>query len=339
MAPFETRNRGLSPTKVALALPFAAAAGWIAYSRFAVDHAVPLPLAIGVEVQAFPTENAGRLAYYARSGSGRPLVLLHGINAAASSYEMRPLFEYYSHTRPVYALDLPGFGYSERVDRPYSPQLYQDTILGFLESVVGEPADVVALSLSSEFAARAALLRPDRFHSLTLISPTGFSARAPASSSEPGRLNETSDFSYSVFSFPLWALAFYDLLVTRPSIHYFLSRSFEGHVDQGLEDYAYITSHQPGARFAPLSFVSGKLFTRDVRTEVYERLTVPALVLYDRDGFVRFDTLPDLVERRTNWRCERIVPTRGLPQFDKLPETVAALDAFWQSELVAQRSR
>ncbi len=323
----EKRNRALGPAKLAASLPLAAAAGWIAYSQFAIDHAVPLPLAIDVEVRAFRSPVAGRLAYYARSGSGRPLVLLHSINAAGSSYEMRPLFNHYSHTRPVYALDLPGFGFSERTDRSYSPQLCRDAILSFLESVVGEPADVVALSLSSEFAAQAALLQPERFHSLAFISPSGFTLRAPASPED--HPNQKTDLLYSAFSFPLWAQAFYDLIATRPSIHYFLSRSFKGPVDEGLEDYAYATSHQPGARYAPLSFVSGKLFTRDILAEVYERLTLPVLVIYDRDAFVRFDTLPDLVERHTNWRAERILPTRGLPQFEKLPETVAALDSFW----------
>ena len=119
-----------------------------------------------------------RISYYAdASGVGSPLVLIHSINAAGSAYEMKPIFEQYRGQRPVYALELPGFGFSERSDKVYSWQLYTDSIVEFLTDVVGEPADVIALSLSNEFAARAAHNHPDLFRSLTMISPSGFTAR------------------------------------------------------------------------------------------------------------------------------------------------------------------
>jgi hypothetical protein len=86
---------------------------------------------------------------------------------------------------------------------------------------------------------------------------------------------------------------------------------------------------QPGARFAPLSFISGQLFTRDIRETVYERLTQPTLVLYDRDEFASFDALPTTLVRRPNWAAERVAPTKGLPHFEQLGKTTAALDRFW----------
>ena len=96
-----------------------------------------------------------------------PLVLIHSINAAGS----RPTscarsFEAYRGKRDVYALDLPGFGFSERADRVYSPDLYKDAILALLDRIGTSneaPPDVIALSLGCEFAARAALECPDDF--------------------------------------------------------------------------------------------------------------------------------------------------------------------------------
>ncbi len=326
------RNRKTGPALGSLTtLPLVAAAGWIAYSNLLIDHAVAPRKGIDAEWRTFLGERSGVLTYYVdRHASGRPLVLLHSINAAGSSYEMSPLFLHYMHGRPVYALDLPGFGFSERSPRVYSPRLYQDAVLDFLETQVDEPADVVALSLSCEFAAQAALDAPARFHSLTLISPTGFTARESEEGSQPASTEQSGSGLYRLFSFPLWAQAFYDLIVTRPSIHYFLSRSFEGEVDSGLEQYAYVTSHQPGARFAPLYFVSGKLFTPNVRARVYDQLTLPVLVLYDRDAFVRFDLLPETLAQHSNWRGQRIIPTRGLPQFEQPEATMQALDHFWE---------
>lgn len=298
---------------------FGLTAGWIAYSTIGIDHHVPLQPALRADRNRYQNGQGIFVSYYVdKSQMGRPLVLIHSINAAASAYEMRPLFNHYRSQRPVYALDLPGFGFSERPSRVYSPSLYKESIIDFLQTQVGEPADVITLSLSSEFAALAALEQPALFHSLTMISPSGFFYTSRG-----------SETTYQILSFPLWSQAFYDLLTTRPSIHYYLQQSFEGLVDAGLADYDYDTAHQPGARFAPLYFVSGKLFSPDIYTAVYQKLDLPVLVLYDRDNFVRFDWLPEILRDRPNWRAERITPTCGLPHFEQLPKTTEALDRFW----------
>ena len=309
--------------------------GWILYSRLGIDHDLPLDPAIDAERERFVGKNTRFLSCYvdrrtkqADTSQPPPLVLIHSINAAGCSYEMQPIFQAYRGQRDVYALDLPGFGFSERADRIYSIDLYTEAILDLLERI-GEPADVIALSLSSEFAARAAFERPDLFRSLTLISPSGFNRRDNKGASQAASQSGTSDFFYNLFSVPLWSQAFYDLIATRPSIHYFLQLSFVGEVDPGLENYGYQTSHQPGARYAPLYFVSGKLFSPNIREEVYEKLALPVLVLHDQDAFVRFDLLPEMIEQHDNWQAVRIAPTKGLPQFEKLPEVTRALDEFW----------
>ncbi len=309
-----------------------AVGGWLTYSALLIDHDIPLPPAIDAPQERFSGTETGFLNYYVdENGEGRPLVLIHSINAAGSSYEMRPIFEQYRGKRPVYALDLPGFGFSERADREYSPQLYAQAIIDLLERKVGVPADVIALSLGSEFAARAARMRPELFHSLTLISPSGFTRREKKVASQRASGSSASDAALAFFRFPLWSQGFYDVLATRRSIRYFLKQSFEGTPDEGMIAYDYLTAHQRGARFAPFYFVSGKLFSPHIREDVYEKLSLPVLVLYDRDEFVRFDMLPHTLEHCPNWRAVRIAPTRGLPHFEQLASVVSALDGFWDT--------
>lgn len=316
----------------------ATAGGWVAYSATMIDHNLPLPLAINSERHLFSSGRAGLLNYYVDStvdstaeqaARGRPLVLIHSVNAAASSYEMLPLFEHYRKRRPVYALDLPGFGFSERSDRYYSPKLYAGAIGDFLAGVVEEPADVVALSLGAEFAARAALDAPNLFNSLVLISPTGLGETAGKAGSQQAAERGNSTTLLKWFSFPLWSQALYDLLVTKPSLRFFLKRSFHGPLDEGLLSYAYLTGHQPGSRFAPLHFISGGLFTPRAATELYARLPLPALVIYDQDAYTGFGSLPDLLLPHPNWGAVRITPTLGLPHFEQLDTTVRVLDNFW----------
>lgn len=329
----QTRFRWIRPVAVGTAAATVPIAAGIVYSAVAIDHAVPLSPAIAATQRRIRSVQAGEMnCYVDEIASGRPLVLVHSVNAAASAYEMRPLFERYRGQRPVYAPDLPGFGFSERTDRVYTPALYADALIDILREATAqrEAADVVALSLGSEFAARAALRQPDLVHSLTLISPTGLSARTQMNRSERAGTSQVGDRLYSLFRFPLWSQAFYDMLASRQSIRYFLQRSFVGEPDSALVSYAYATSHQPGARYAPLAFVSGQLFTPEIRESVYERLKMPVLALYDRDGFVSFDTLPDVLRQNPNWRSTRLIPSNGLPQFERLDETVAAMDTFWQ---------
>ncbi len=300
-----------------------AVAGGIAYSLFGVNHMVDLPLAIAAEQRHLPTDSVGRISYYVDdSATGVPLVLIHSINAAPSAHEMRPLFTHYRGQRPVYALDLPGFGFSERSRRRYTPQLFKQAILEFLRCELSAPADLVVLSLSSEFAAMAALVDPERVRSLTLISPTGLNATD---------VDVPEAAVYGLFSFPVWSQPIYDLLTSRASIQLFLGRNFVGEPPQQLLDYAYATSHQPGARFAPLDFLSGALFTKGVCTAVYEKLTQPTLIIYDEDPNVRFDRLADLLQQNRCVTAVRIQPTRGLPHWERLPETIAALEQHWAS--------
>lgn len=307
--------------------------GTLAWSRWAVDHDARPPAAIDAERREVFSDIAGRIAYYADdSGQDRPLVLVHSVNAAASAYEMRPLFEFYRGRRPVYALDLPGFGSSERTRRAYTPELYAAAILDLLrviDATARGGADVVALSLGSEFAARAAIEQPEAVHSLVVISPTGMASRMETGERATG-------FS-RVLAFPLWAQAIYDLLTTRASLGAFLRRSFTGEPDGGMIAYAYATAHQPGSRFAPLYFLSGQMFTPNAIDRLYARVTQPALVIYDRDAYTRFDALPELLDESANWRATRISPSRGLPHFERLGDTARALSAFWSESLVARR--
>jgi pimeloyl-ACP methyl ester carboxylesterase len=284
---------------------------------------VSLPEAISAPRRVLESRRAGRLSYYADTQvPGRPLVLVHSINAAPSAFEMKPLFEHFRSQRPVFAPDLPGFGFSDRSDRRYSPQLFADALMDFLAEVVREPADLVAFSLGSEFAARAALAVPTAITSLVVLSPTGFSKRSLPSGDLSLRVHKA-------LSLPVLSQGLFNLLTSRPSIRYFLGQAFVGQMPLEMVEYAYATSHQPGARYAPLYFLSGQLFTPNATKELYAKLQLPTLALYDRDPNVSFDLLPELVAEHANWRAERITPTCGIPHWEKTAETASAIERFW----------
>jgi pimeloyl-ACP methyl ester carboxylesterase len=331
-APVRSRRhpiRGLA--RGLIRLGFLAAGGWIGYSHLLADHQLPLPKAIPAEQELFAFRPTGSLnVYIDRQSNGRPLLLLHSINAAASAYEMRPLFQHYRGQRPVAALDMPGFGFSIRANVAYTPPLFVKAVLAALAHLDAGPVDVIALSLSCEFAAEAARQQPDLVRSLTLISPTGLNRRAEGGS-QTAEQRGYAGFAHELLSVPLWARPLFDLLTTRRSIEYFLQKSFVGSVPSELVEYDYATAHQPGAEHAPLTFVSGKLFTTDALDAIYSQVQTPSLVLYDRDNYTSHEQLPLLLSRNPAFRAERVAPTLGMPHFERLQATTQAIDRFWAS--------
>jgi len=292
---------------------------WLAYSALFVNHNMPLPGAIDARRHSFPSSSGGLVSWYGdEAGEGRPVVLVHGVSPYASAHEVRPLFERFRDERPVCAIDLPGFGFSERTDRVYYPELYADTLIEWIESYLpgsAQPVDLIAVGLSCEFAAIAASVRPELFHSLTLISPTGLADFGEAGVSEQ---------MLRLSSLPVWSQALYDLLTTRANIRHSLRKQLEGPPDESLVDYAYRTSHRPGARFAPLHYLSGHLNTRGIR-EFYGALSMPVLVLTDEDH-----ALADFVIQRQNWRIESVPGGGSLPHSGNVGGTMLLIEDFWQ---------
>jgi len=298
---------------------------WLAWSALFVNHNMPLPDAIGAERHRFLSSSGGWVSWYGEEAeAGRPLVLVHGIGLAASPYEVRPLFERLRGERPVYAIDLPGFGFSERTDRVFFPELYADTLVEWIESYLpgsAQPVDLIALRLSCEFVAIAASARPELFHSLTFVSPTGF---------EAGERRAPSEQALRLSSVPVWSQGFYDLLTTRANIRHTLKKSFVRGPDEGLVHYAYQTAHQPGARFAPLHCLSGHLFTERVR-EFYAALDCPVLVIANEDDDLSLELLPEFVAHRPNWRMEIVPNAKSMPHFENITDTLRVIGDFWQN--------
>jgi pimeloyl-ACP methyl ester carboxylesterase len=259
-----------------------------------------------------------------------PLLLVHSVNAAGSAAEVAPLFAHYRKQRAVYALDLPGFGFSDRSDRPYTVRLMTDALqlaLAVIQADTGGvAADVVALSLSCEFAARASCETPQLIRRLALVSPTGFSRKkrryGPAGSvvGPPWLLR--------LLRWPRWSEGVYRTL-TRPAvIRYFLARTWGSDaIDEALWRYNLLTTRQPGARFAPLYFVSAQMFSADINT-LYEALTAPVWVsMATRGDFTDYQGR-HTVAGRANWQFHA-VEGGALPYFEDLPGFTRRLDPFW----------
>jgi pimeloyl-ACP methyl ester carboxylesterase len=274
----------------------------------------------------------GRLSWYQDAPAHTaqpPLLLIHSVNAAASAYEVKPLYEHFRDLRPVYAPDLPGFGLSERGPRGYSPRLMTDAIHALLAEIQVQhgdgPVDAIALSLSAEFLARAANEAPQALRSLALVSPTGFE-RIPLRHGPPGS-TLGKPWLDRLFGGPTRRRTLFRLLTRRRVIRYFLRRTWGSRdIDEGLLHYDVLMARAPGAEHAPLRFLGGHLFSRD-SGNLYRDLTQPVWVVHGTRGdFVTYEGL-SLFKDNPSWSIE-VLPTGALPHFEALPDFLQRYQAW-----------
>jgi pimeloyl-ACP methyl ester carboxylesterase len=134
------------------------------------------------DVRLFSMKIVGGSAlwHYSETGSGRPLVLLHGIGMSNAAWG--PVIPYLRSERRVIAFDVPGFGMTPSLPRGTLP-----TILNLVEALYSSiqqvgievPVDIAGNSLGGCMALEAA--KHGIARSVVAISPCGLWKEHPAS--------------------------------------------------------------------------------------------------------------------------------------------------------------
>jgi pimeloyl-ACP methyl ester carboxylesterase len=107
---------------------------------------------------------------YLRGGSGPPLLLLHGL--LGYSFSWRFALPALAEKATVYAVDMPGAGFSDRpANANGSFRAHAERLLRFLDNVGVDSCDLLGTSHGGAIAMRAAALSPQRVRSLILVAP------------------------------------------------------------------------------------------------------------------------------------------------------------------------
>src|SRR5512143_2336300 len=140
------------------------------------DRAAPLPspwlAQEGLEAR-YETVDGHRLRYV-RAGHGSPVVLVHGFGS--SLYTWKDLIAGLAADHDVVALDLPGFGLS---DRPpdLSIEVLPRAVVGLMDRLQIRSAALVGSSMGGAAVAIVAGRRPERASALVLVDAAGFHLR------------------------------------------------------------------------------------------------------------------------------------------------------------------
>jgi pimeloyl-ACP methyl ester carboxylesterase len=215
----------------------------------------------------------GHRVAFTRHGQGSPVLLVHGLYAGASSLEWRHTIPGLAERHTVFALDLLGFGHSDRPAARYSPGLYQSLLADVVAQVIREDCAVVASGLSAAQLIALAARHPGRIASIALVAPTGVAhlRESEATGSAATR---------ALLGAPLVGNAVYNHLTSQARMGEQLRAMYADDrlvTPELVECYVH-SARQPGGKYVLSALLDGRLNV-DVRAAV-RRLRLPTLLLW-----------------------------------------------------------
>jgi pimeloyl-ACP methyl ester carboxylesterase len=150
------------PVWIVVLLAAAALAAWVGTRERSAGDTLP-PSLPGRQIDV-----GGHRVYVVERGTGPALLLVHGFGASSADYEEHVL-ERLAKSHRAIAVDLFGFGWSERRDDfAYDLALWSDQLAGTLDALGFARASVVGHSMGGAVAAYFAAHHPDRIDRLVL---------------------------------------------------------------------------------------------------------------------------------------------------------------------------
>jgi pimeloyl-ACP methyl ester carboxylesterase len=127
--------------------------------------------AIATPLSADPIQTA----YVHQGLGGIPILLLHGFDS--SVLEFRRLLPLLAQSQAAWAVDLLGFGFTDRpIGVPFTPDAIKTHLYSVWKTLIGQPVILVGASMGGAAAIDFTLTHPEAVAKLVLIDSAGFAA-------------------------------------------------------------------------------------------------------------------------------------------------------------------
>jgi len=156
----------------------------------------------------------GAEIHYVEKGDGqRIIIFVHGLGGGAFTFDSN-ISEMAKQGFKVYAIDLKGFGYSQKVaGSDYSHIEQAKILLDFMEKKGIQKATVAGHSMGGRIALIAYDMKPQNFENIILIDSAGLESNSPA-------------FYRLLLNRQVADILYYNLLVNEKNFSKFLSSAF-----------------------------------------------------------------------------------------------------------------
>ena len=148
---------------------------------------------------------------FIKKGTGSPILLLHELIPGSSQYEFNSIVAALSKTNEVYAIDLLGYGLSDKPNLTYTNYLYVQLISDFIKKIINKKTDVVASGSSFSIAIMACHNDPEIINRIVGINPESIYNLNMI----PSQYSKIQKF---LLDSPILGTFIYNLLTTRKNI-------------------------------------------------------------------------------------------------------------------------
>lgn len=257
-------------------------------------------------------ELEGARVRYLDVGEGPAVVLVHGF--ASSLETWAAVVPELQKTHRVLALDLKGFGWTDRPQGDYSPAAQARLVQALLDARGVERAAVVAHSWGASVALALALAVPERVTHLALYDAWVYEAQLPTFfhfARAPAVGEVLFGLFYGERSDERMGLAFYD----------------QRYVTEALVEDVERSLQRPGTRAAALAAVRGQRYA-EVEAQ-YAKVAVPTLLLWGREDLTTPVSVGERLARQLPQARLVVYPRCGhFPMLEAAPESTRELAAF-----------
>ncbi|MFN6462793.1 MAG: alpha/beta fold hydrolase [Nostoc sp. DedVER02] len=152
-----------------------------AVGQLTESASIALAQSIQTAAIATPLINQPVTTTYVKQGSGgTPILLIHGFDS--SVLEFRRLLPLLSRDNETWAVDLLGFGFTDRLSGiAYSPTAIKTHLYYFWKSLINQPVILVGASMGGATAIDFTLTYPEVVKKLVLIDSAGLAGGSPLS--------------------------------------------------------------------------------------------------------------------------------------------------------------
>lgn len=114
--------------------------------------------------------------FYTKTGSGKPILLIHDLDYYSSGCEWENLIPLLSEHYTVYTVDLLGCGRSEKPNLTYTNYLYVQFINDFIKSEIGHRTNIIASGSACSLVTMSCAYNQDLYDKIMFINPESFQA-------------------------------------------------------------------------------------------------------------------------------------------------------------------
>ncbi len=267
--------------------------------------------------------------HFSKTGSGSPILLLHDLNPASSSYIWEKIVPALSKNHKVYVMDLPGCGLSDKPKMTYNSFYYVLLINDFITNVICEKTMVISSGLSATPALMACAYEPKYYSSLVFINP-------PSTIQMADLPDGSSEILKCLLEAPLIGELLYNTIYSRFMLDNTLTERYfynPFNIDGKLLDIFCEGAHlkNSNGRYLEAS-INGKYLNMDI-THALRNLTTPAMVIAGSKKPHETAVAKTWIRENDNIRFRVISKSRSYPQIENPKETCHEIENFFATKV------